>query len=199
LTSYIFQQIAQRGKAEGIDSSIRARDARTWFRTTAQQVQSVNRPRLMNDPENIVHQIDVNDIGKMFMFFYDPKMKEVLPYYDRFPLIFVIGFKENGFLGINMHYLPPLLRAKLMDAVYQTITNKKYDSTTKLKISYSVLNSASKYRYFKPCVKHYLWDHVQGNFLNVEPTNWDTALMLPTESFRKATRDRVWNDSKGAY
>jgi len=199
LTSYIFQQIANRGKAEGIDSSIRARDARTWFRETAQKVSNVNRNRLMNDRENVKDSIDVNDIGKMFMFFYDPKLKDVLPYYDRFPLIFVIGFKDEGFLGINMHYLPPFLRAKLMDSMYQTITNNKYDESTKLKINYSILSAASKYRYFKPCVKHYLWNHVQGNFLNVEPKNWDIALMLQTESFRKATKDRVWNDSKGMF
>ena len=195
MTAYIFQQLASRGRAEGIDSS-NVKGAREWFRQAAQDVRSVNRNRMMNDKRNVKQTIDNKSIGKMFTFFYDPKHKDTLPYYDLFPLIFVVGFKENGFLGINLHYLPPVLRAKLMDALYQTINNTRYDDSTKLKISYSILNNASKYRYFKPCLKHYLWDHVQSSYLNIEPNNWDSALMLPTEQFRKATSDTVWRESR---
>lgn len=196
MASYIFQQLAQKGKAEGIDDSTRQRDSRTWFRDAAQDVTAVNRNQLMRDKENIVYSINVKSIGKMYTFFYDPKHKETLPYYDLFPLIFVVDLKANGFMGINLHYLPPVLRAKLMDSLYQILNNNKYDATTKLKISYQLLSSATKFRYFKPCLKHYLSDHVQSNFLNIEPKNWDSALMLPTEKFRKASSDKVWRESR---
>lgn len=196
MTAYIFQQLASKGKAEGIDSSD-VSDAREWYRQAAQDVRSVNRNRLMNDKKNIKTELDQKSIGKMFMFFYDPKLKETLPYYDTFPLIFLIGFREEGFMGINLHYLPPVLRARLMDALYQTINNSKYNDTTKLRVSYEILASASKFKYFKPCIKHYLWDHVRGNYLNIEPTNWDSALMLPTEQFKKASKDKVWRESRG--
>jgi len=196
MASYIFQQLSQRGKAEGIDDSVRQRDARTWFRNAAQDVTSVNRNRMLNDKENVVNTIDEKSIGKMYTFFYDPKHKETLPYYDLFPLIFVVGPAAGGFLGINLHYLPPVLRAKLMDSLYQILNNNKYNDTTKLKVSYQVLSSASRFRYFKPCLKHYLSDHVQSNFLNIEPKNWDAALMLPTEKFRKASAEKVWRESR---
>jgi len=197
MTSYIFQQLSSRGRAEGIDDSTNLRDAREWFRNAAREVSSINTNRMMRDPQNLVSAIDAKSIGKMYMFFYDPKLKKQLPYYDTFPLIFVIGPAQGGFLGINLHYLPPVLRAKLMNAIYQTINNKRYDSSTKLKISYEILSSASRYRYFKPCVKHYLNDHVQSKYLNIEPRNWDSALMLPTERFKKATASKVWEDSRG--
>ena len=58
-----------------------------------------------------------------------------------------------------------------------------------------MLNSAAKFGPFSACVKRYLWDHVQGNFLYVEPENWDTALMLPLERFQKAPKYQVFNDS----
>lgn len=196
MASYIFTQLAQRGKAEGIDDSVRQRDARTWFRNAAQDVTSVNRNRMLNDKENVVNTIDEKSIGKMYTFFYDPKHKETLPYYDLFPLIFVVGPAAGGFMGINLHYLPPVLRAKLMDSLYQILNNNKYNDTTKLKVSYQVLSSASRFRYFKPCLKHYLSDHVQSNFLNIEPKNWDAALMLPTEKFRKASAEKVWRESR---
>jgi hypothetical protein len=45
-------------------------------------------------------------------------------------------------------------------------------------------------------VKHYLLEHVRSDYLNIEPTNWDSALMLPTEQFKKATSEKVWRDSR---
>lgn len=198
MASYIFQKIAKFGRAEGLDQSVRQRDARTWFREKASAVRSVNRNQLMQDPDanNLETKIDQESIGNMYSFFYDPKNKKTLPYYDMFPLVFVIGPKPGGFLGINLHYLPPVLRAKLMDQLYAITNNKKYDSSTKLVVSYKLLSGAARYRYFEPCVKHYLFTHVQSKFLKIEPKFWDTALMLPTEKFAKADIDTVWNDSR---
>lgn len=198
MASYIFQKIAKVGKAEGIDQSVRQRDARTWFRNQAKAVSSVNRNNMMRDPDsdNIEDKIDGESIGSMYSFFYDPKHKKTLPYYDMFPLVFVIGPKPGGFLGINLHYLPPVLRAKLMDQLYTITNNAKFNDTTKLVVSYELLSKASRFRYFEPCVKHYLLDHVQSKFLKIEPKFWDVALMLPTEKFVKADSDAVWNQSR---
>jgi len=198
MANYIFQKIAKLGKLDGIDQSIRQRDARTWFRETAMQVKSVNRNRYMESAkaDNLEDKIDIESIGSMYSFFYDPKHKETLPYYDTFPLIFVIGPKPNGFLGINLHYLPPVLRAKLMDELHKITNNKKYNASTKLAVSYDLLSKTARFRYFKPCVKHYLFDHVQSKFLKIDPFMWDAAVMLPMERFKKADIDHVWNDSR---
>jgi hypothetical protein len=200
LANYIFQRIARLGRADGIDQSVRQRDARTWFRETALRVRSVNRNKYMEsaDAKNLQTTIDGDSIGSMFSFFYDPKHKKTLPYYDMFPLVFVIGPKPGGFLGINLHYLPPVLRAKLMDELHKITSDRKYNDKTKLVVSYELLNKAARFRYFKPCVKRYLFDHVQSKFLKIEPFYWDAALMLPTEKFAKADIDHVWNDSRSS-
>jgi hypothetical protein len=198
LASYVFQTIAKFGRAEGIDQNVRQKDARTWFRNQAMTVKSVNRNKMMQDPDadNLETEIDEESIGSMYSFFYDPKHKKTLPYYDMFPLVFVVGPKPGGFLGINLHYLPPVLRAKLMDQLYTITNNKKYNDTTKLVVSYELLSKAARFRYFAPCVKHYLTQHVQSKFLKIQPQFWDTALMLPTEKFAKADVDTVWNNSR---
>lgn len=194
----IFQQILKSGRKQGIKSP-NTQTARNWFRDAAQSITRVSNTRLMNDKKNIKNKIDVTDVGKMIMFFYDPKHKNTLPYYDTFPLIFVISFRDNGFMGINLHYLPPMLRAKLMDALYSTINNERFDDSTKLKISYDILNGASRFRYFKPCIKQYLWNHVGSNFLVVPSNSWDTALFLPTARFQKANQQQVWEDSENSF
>lgn len=198
MASYIFQRIARYGKAEGIDQTVRQRDARTWFRNQALAIRSVNRNQFMRDPDadNFETEIGGESIGSMYSFFYDPKNKKTLPYYDTFPLVFVIGPKPGGFLGLNLHYLPPVLRAKLMDQLHNITNNRKYNESTKLVVSYDLLSKASRFRYFEPCVKHYLNEHVRSKFLRIEPQYWDVALMLPTEKFAKASAETVWSKSR---
>ena len=101
---------------------------------------------------------------------------QALPYYDKFPLILLVDFAEDGFYGLNLHYLAPVLRAKLMDALYTLKNNDKYDDTTKLKISYRVLKGTSSLKYYAPCFKRYLYDGVKaGQYLYVQTENWDKA------------------------
>ena len=72
----------------------------TWFRN---KIKELGDPT----PTNYFVMVDVSSTpfdGLLNMFFYDPKMKKKLPYYDRFPLILPIETYSNGFLGINFHY-----------------------------------------------------------------------------------------------
>ena len=134
-------------------------------------------------------------IGKMMMFIYDPKTKSKLPYYDTFPLIFPIAIYDDGYLGINMHYLPPNARAILMGQLYNTLIDETNDDNKRLAISYGLLKAASRYKLFKPTIKRYLYSHVRSRFLIVDPKEWDAALMLPTAQFQKASERKVWEDS----
>jgi len=191
----IFDNILIQGARQGIIPA-RTVAARDWYRSAAGKLMSNISPGVFEKRTDEARKVSSMEFGYMYAFKYDPKMKKELPYYDTFPLIFPVRIDSDGFLGINFHYLPPVLRAKLMNALYSTLTNKKYDDTTKVKISYSILQSASKYRYFKPMLKKYLRSHVRSQFLEVQVNEWDIAIFLPTESFRKADTGRVWEESR---
>ena len=190
----IFDDILVRGVRQG-QIPARTQSARDWFREKARQARSASAY-----PANILSSADKKTddtvIGKMYHFFYDPKTKKQLPYYDRFPLIFVVDRAPDGFYGINLHYLPPKLRAQLMDALYSIASDRRYDQNTKLRLSYGVLKGANKYRYFKPCFKRYLSAQVKSKFIEVDSAEWDIALFLPTERFEKASKSRVFADSR---
>ena len=83
-----------------------------------------------------------------------------------------------------------------MDALYKTATTKELDETTRLKISYQILQQASRYRFFKPCIKRYLISHVQSRFFYIEPTEWDMALFLPLDRFVGANKSRIYAESR---
>lgn len=163
-----------------------SREAIEWYRNEASKLGNVDREQVMKTagPFKLFKEIDTVAAGKMFMYIYDPKYKDILPFYDTFPLVFPINFSHKGFLGINLHYLPPLARARLMDSLYNIANNNKYDKTMKLNISYQILsNSANTFKGFENCVKKYLFGHVRSPFHYVNPIDWDKALMLPLQKW----------------
>ena len=201
MVAYIFDRMLQRGAAAGVSPSIK-RDSRNWFRQQAKSISGASPTRIIRSQSSRL--TDKPLLGRMYLFEYDPKTKDKLPYYDRFPLVFPIasgrtsGFASSGgsFLGINLHYLPLPLRARLMDALYDTATTKEIDETTRLRISYNILQQASRYRFFKPCIKRYLVSNVKTKFFYVEPTEWEMALFLPLDRFVGANKSRIYADSR---
>ena len=192
----VFDELLTKGVRAG-QIPARTQAAREWYRNAAGDFRKVNETELMRSDKNRL--TSQPQVGSMYMFYYDAKHKETLPYFDRFPLIFPFKKVKGGFMGINMHYLPLQLRAKLMDSLYDLTTNERYDEMTRLKLGYEVLNSASRFRYFKPCVKHYLTGQLRSRFLYIYPSEWDMALFLPLERFEGASKSKVWSDSRKAF
>lgn len=189
----LFDDILTRGIRAG-KIPAKEQDARNWYRNTASSQGRVNESSLMRGGGDRLTARPL--VGQMYMFFYDAKHKQTLPYWDRFPLIFPYKKVKGGFMGINLHYLSLEQRALLMDALYGLATDSNYDENTRLRLSYKVLSSASKYKQFEPCVKHYLTNQVRSRFLYVYPSEWDIALFLPTERFQGANKRKVWADSR---
>lgn len=193
----VFSEIITTGVRSG-QIPARTTRAREWYRDTAKEFGNtngrINEKRFVNsDPGRLTVRARP---GNMYMYLYDPKTKDTLPYYDRFPLIFPFRVESDRFWGINFHYLPLQYRAMLMDELYNITNNKRYDETTKLRMSYQTLNAASRFRYFKPCVKQYLFSQMQSKFVYIYPSEWDIALFLPLERFSKASKTEVWAQSK---
>lgn len=186
----VFDDILTKGVREG-QIPARTQAARNWYRQTALNTK-VQPNQLQGDKTRTTNKVEV---GSMYMFQYDPKTKDKLPFYDTFPLIFPIEQAPGGFIGINLHYLPYVLRAKLMDALYKYTTDQSFTAKTKLAITYKILKGAAKLKLFQPCVKRYLSSHVMSNFIFVFPSEWDVCLFLPLESFKKASKKQVWDAS----
>jgi hypothetical protein len=154
-------------------------ESRKWFRQRAKDLRGINRKELQRE---LPTGGDI--IGTMQMFFYDPKTKDTLPYYDTFPLVVIVGPAEKGFYGLNLHYLPPMLRAKMLDGLMD-IASSKRSPNAKFEITYETLKSTSKLKFFKPCFKHYLASNVKGGFAQVPAPEWEIATFLPVASFKK--------------
>lgn len=134
-------------------------------------------------------------VGQMFTYQYDPKLKLKLPYYDLFPLMMPISMYDDGFLGLNVHYLPPYLRIRLLGLIRGTMRSKKLSREARAKISYELIKSTASLKIAKPAIKRYLTNHVRSRIVRVHPQDWEKVIFLPYESFQKKSREAVWKES----
>ena len=131
--------------------------------------------------------------GRLNMFFYDPKLKAKLPYYDRFPLVLPLERYSDGFLGINFHYLPIPLRIRLLDRLVDFSSNTKFDESTKLNVSYTGVKDI---RLVKPTLHRYLSGRVKTDFRRIDADEFTVATLLPVQRFSKASAAEVYRDSR---
>jgi len=172
------------------------RKSRGWFDS---QVNALTKQNLT--PQKVlagnVDQLTTTLVpGNLYMYGYDPKLKNELPYYDRFPLVFPFRKTADGFIGLNMHYLPYHLRIALLDRLMVFKSNNRMDETTRLKYSWATIDGISKFDAAIPCVKKYLNGHVKTQFRKIDSEDWATAMLLPVERFVGASKQEVWTESQ---
>ena len=133
--------------------------------------------------------------GKLNMFFYDPKFKKTLPYYDTFPLVLPLETYNDGFLGLNFHYLPIPLRVKLLDKLVDYTNSDDFtDVSTRMVVDYNKLKSI---RLIRPTIHKYLSGNTKSQFRRIDADEWTIATLLPVQRFQKASDKEVWRESKG--
>ena len=191
--AYLIERIKQQLAKSGAEPRTTA--ARDWLRSKIKDLKPT-RQALLNDKERLKTN---TIIGRMYFYYYDPKLKDGLPYYDRFPLVIPIERYQDGFLGLNLHYINPRQRIELLDALSDFATNSKYDETTRLRLSWAKLKTVGKAFKAKPCVKRYLFKHVDSRFLEITADEWDIAALLPFQNFQGATANKVYNDSRNKF
>lgn len=168
---------------------VRSLDALDWFRRNLRNIK--RRPIQLLKEGEFVNRVF---IGKMYMFFYDAKTQDTLPYWDRFPLVIVMDNYPDGFLGMNLHYIAPRYRMVLLNALYNLLIEVDTPKE-RVKLSYQFIMNSSKYRWAKPCIKRYLKSNLDSRVSEVPLEHWDMVSMLPSTQFT-TNANKVYSDSR---
>jgi len=191
----LFENISKEFLLENITP--RTEKSSQWFKNKLQLMSGINRQELLLSPEfkqrgQLIVQRPL--IGTMHMFKYLPKGEETLPYYDQYPLVIITGRAKGGFRGLNLHYLPVMLRVRFLTLLYDVMqVSDEMDHDNEL--DWDRLNRGTLKRFLKPMIKTYLTKQVRGRIAQVFPPEWEIAAFLPFQRFRKSNRDIVWRDS----
>ena len=115
--------------------------------------------------------------GQLYFFTYSAQTKQ--PYYDMYPLSYVIEYQKGGFLGCNVHYVPLTQRDELAT---------------------SLLNNSAQGAVAVPrrTLHKYVYTGVRGTPYRIPSAEWSDVAQLPTERFVDmrgipVSRDRVYN------
>ena len=175
----------------------RTKQSQQWFQRNVKKLGDVSGRTVLKD--EALKKTSKPKIGDMVMYFYDPKHKATLPYYDRFPLTIMVEPAAGGFYGLNLHYLSPSVRARFLDELMKLAPKNMTDTTRLQRMRYNTLKGVKKYKEFEPCFKHYLMSHVKSKIVRVPMTEWEIAIFLPTEEFKKVKSQSVWRYSRKTY
>ena len=162
----IFEQINEKSGGR-----TRSRD---WYRS---QVFKTNSLKYQTDPTRIVRedQVDEQDsfvnrdrnvvrvYPKLFslMFYqYKAKTRRDLPFYDKYPLAFVIDVDPKSFFAVNLHYYSPEERMGIVAGL-----------------------AANKIPKFQKGAHKYLLSEVRSPYLELAEQEWQTICLLPLEEF----------------
>jgi len=167
-----------------------------WYRSTVRKIATKykNNEEKLNIDERRDRADDITDqdgnqlrryarVGRLFLFEYKAKMK-YLPYYDAFPLVYVIKANADHFFGANLHYMHPKKRMLVIEKLKQD----------RIDIP-------------RVCFHKYITDHVDGFLLDLAIDEWDTAIHLPVEHFVKERGNvlvpykssEVWKETNEKY
>ena len=166
-----------------------------WYKNQVRNVmRGANTPAsaISSDIGKPVSQFDV---GSMYLFRYDAKFKDKLPYFDAFPLCLPFEPTKNGFWGLNLHYLPYMLRAQLLGQLLGTTNDRKIGDKTTMRYNWDLLQNATRFPGVKPCVKRYLNSQVRSRFFEINPQDWKAAIFLPVEDFN-VSKNTVFQESR---
>lgn len=113
--------------------------------------------------------------GRVYIYNYDSKLHEegLLPYYDAYPLVLVIGLYNDGWLGLSLHYLPPKLREFFLKKVlirnYKLLKAGKpaYVPYKEIKMAGNILHKEGMH-----IIKRYLSKRVKSKIAEIPYTEW---------------------------
>ena len=134
--------------------------------------------------------------GNMVFFGYMPKTKDELQFWDEFPVTIILHPQKGGFLGLNLHYLPPSARADFLNKLLKYVSDpnwvKHNNTSVEFRVTYGLLKNSARMKAFKPCIKRYYYNHIVTKVAYIDPMQWKMVPFFPLDKFKGASRADVW-------
>lgn len=190
MASTLTQLTAQK---TALDKEFLSRESITWLKSKTESLKSAT--RLAREIVTERGRTGTFQLGGLYHFYYNPLTKNNLPYYDSFPLVIPLSRQAEGFIGLNLHYLPPTYRANFLDRLVPLMVMNANNEPERVRVTYEILKVAQSLRDFRPCIKKYLDSQIRSRIIPIKPNEWEVALFLPTAIFNGASIEKIYTES----
>ena len=195
----VFDALDELFKESGVKRG--TRDALKWYRELVRELFDLSdvspEETFLRDESRMIQKTGMlRRTGRMFLFNYNPKNRQHLKYYDTLPLVYIIKFTRDGFLGLNLHYLDMRLRTTLFNNLQVLLSGPVESDFTRLRINNQILKGSRKFRFYRPCIRKYKTKYIGSRILQIPPKDWGVAIHLPVERFKKKNKYQVWTESR---
>ncbi len=144
------------------------------------------------------HLGDPLTVGKIYSFYYDPKYKDKLEFYDNVPMSIIIGHIKTkagnvNALGINLSFIPPKARAAILDRIVKVfntmiikpneamIDEEKFRSQKELPLYYDICKKILQNSGFEYAIRSYIYSHMESEPLIITYEDWWRILTFPSK------------------
>lgn len=115
--------------------------------------------------------------GKCYLFSYrNPigKGTPELPYYHVFPMVITLEKTPTHFLGLNLFYVPPKMREKILNYFMdKALIGSIDDQNSRVRINYKIIEKYAKpLSPLFPCIKRYNYEKMSSVVLEMKPSLW---------------------------
>lgn len=190
MNSTLTQLAAQK---TALDKDFLSRESVTWLKSKMEGLKSPT--RLAREITTERGRNGAFQLGGLYHFYYNPVTKNKLPYYDSFPLVIPLNRSPDGFLGLNLHYLPIDYRAPFLDKLMPLMVMNSNNEPERVRVTYEILKTVQALRDFRPCIKKYLDSQIRSRIIPIQPNEWEVALFLPTAIFNGASSEKIYRES----
>jgi len=123
--------------------------------------------------------------GKIYVFKYNPKYKNELPWYDANPVVLALDPNGNNDVGINLNLIPGYVKELLLDRVYESFSleiarkklgKKKNDAVAQGGLSINWEDSKDSLARYKFALRQYIPNRKIGQAV-VSYENWGKIVL----------------------
>ncbi|AWY10183.1 DNA end protector [Vibrio phage VAP7] len=198
--------ISKYRETKGLNARRNTRESNKWFmsritKDTHLRAEVVHRQILKESRRT--KPSDKGLIGRMFLYNYDPRWKNILPVYDGWPLVFFfnmklgdgVSFGEKGVMylfGLNVHYLPPRFRLMLFAELQRLKNDSTLREKTRLRLTWDIIKQFASLKYAEHAVKVYRSDHIRTELAEVHPDQWEVVIPMQIAEWHKGGKHEAW-------
>jgi hypothetical protein len=130
-------------------------------------------------------------LGQVIVFRYIPNSKT--KFYDKFPIVIVTGVSGSTITGLNLHYVPPMDRIKLILLMNSLLFNQKEMDLQKTRVKiFSLLTKKIFAKYIGTAVNNYTIKNIAGKPKLTTPEEWSYLAFLPV--FKGISPSKVYSE-----